>query len=106
MPKDMDDYDDLVEEQLEALKEQKKAKRRKEEKKKQNLLQKWRDTDTKECSCDESGTAIFSSHSLSLLREREDFEMATEADELWVCEECGRIPSEEEVRSRGLDRKR
>lgn len=102
----MDDYDDLVEKQRAELKKQKEEKRRREKRKKRELLQTWEETDENDCSCDQSGTAIFSKHSVSFLLKRDDFDMATEADELWVCDECGRIPPEKEVRARGISQKR
>jgi len=102
MPKDLDDYDDLVEEQLEELERQKEEKRRKRKKRKKETLERWKNVDEESCSCDHSGTSIFESYPVSFLLKRDDFDMETEAEELWVCKECGRIPSEEEVKEKAL----
>ena len=106
MPKDMDDYDDLVEKQREELERQQEEKRRKRQKRREEALERWEQNDQESCSCDTSGTAIFESYSVSFLLERDDFDMDTDAEELWVCDECGRIPSEDEVRQKGLSTSR
>jgi hypothetical protein len=102
MPKDLDDYDDLVEEQLEELERQKEERQRKRQRRRGEILKRWDRTEEEDCSCDTSGTAIFESYPVSFLSQREDFDRATDAEELWVCDECGRIPPEDEVRKRGL----
>jgi hypothetical protein len=102
MPKDMDDYEDLVEQQREKLEEQKEKRRREKEKRQSKLLEKWAATDEEDCSHEQSGTAIYDQYPVSLLLKRDDFEIETDADELWACQECGRIPSEDEIRRMGL----
>lgn len=104
MPKDLDDYNDLVEEQLEELERQKEEKRRKRQKRRKEALERWKNTDEESCSCEQSGTSMFKSYPVSFLLKQDDFDMETDAEELWVCKQCGRIPSEEEIKQKGLSK--
>lgn len=100
----LDKYDDLVEKQLKELEKQKQEKKRKQQKQRKEALKRWENTAEEECSCGQATKPHFKSYDVSFLRKRDEFSRNTDADELWVCEQCGRIPSTEEVTQMSLSK--
>lgn len=100
MAPDLSKYDDLVEQQLTELKRQKRARRERETKRRQRRHEQYASIDSRDCDVCSGPLRLGSlrKEPVSFLDQRDDFDARfTEADELFVCRNCGRIPAEEEL---------
>jgi len=100
MAPDLSKYDDMVEEQLAALKRQKRAQKKRETKRRRRRHKKYDSVDSRDCDVCSGplGLGSLRKEPVSFLDQRDDFDARfTEADELFVCRNCGRIPAKEEL---------
>jgi len=81
--------------------------RRKKEKrlKKQQAIKalfRWKKHDKDDCVCHNDTAELLERYPVSVLRRQDDFDIETDAESLWACKQCGRVPSETEVDQLGL----
>jgi len=100
MAPDLSKYDDLVEQQLAALKKQKRQRKKGETKRRNRRQERYASVDSHNCETCSTPLRLGSlrKEPVSFLDQRDDFDARlTEADKLFVCRNCGRIPSKEEI---------